>query len=80
MTRNEIASKLAKMEAGLSSVAIGDIRQLLKLLVHLDAEQVREGGTGALHDLMNESDALVQEMIGTDQTPAKAAKKIAKKK
>ena len=38
MTLNALASKLAKLEGKKSQARIGDIRELIKLLVQMDAE------------------------------------------
>ena len=62
MTRNEIASLLAKSEAGRSEAKIGDIRQLLKLLVAMDAARMSEGKTSLLWVLIDESNELVDRM------------------
>lgn len=48
MTRNQIASLLAKREGKKSQVKIGDIREILRLLVELDAELFGEVEKGPL--------------------------------
>jgi hypothetical protein len=73
MTRNQIASKLAKLEGGKSQARIGDLRQILKLLVQLEAEAQVNGEGGPIDSLYGEAQDLSYKMR------VKAAKKKVKK-
>lgn len=50
---NHIASAIAKLEGKKNQVSIGNIREVLKVLVHLCAEQKEDGSTDALDVLFN---------------------------
>lgn len=61
MTRRKIAAELCKLEGGKSQARMGDLQQVLKLLVQMDAEYVLKGMPSPLDALSEEADALVQD-------------------
>lgn len=58
MNRTKLASILAKREGKKSSVRIGDIREILRLLIELDVEALRKGEPGPLNALIWEADQI----------------------
>lgn len=58
--RSELASVLAKIEAGKSQAKIADIRQLLKILIALDAAGIISGRKSIFAALRRESRALAE--------------------
>lgn len=71
-TRNELASVIAKREGKKVAVSIGNVREILRILLELDVECVLAGDCGPLQILADESDARIAALI--------AAKKKTRKK
>lgn len=75
LDRTRIASMIAAKEGKLSEVSIGDIREILKVLIHLDAEAVLSNILPSpLHVLENDADALVEKML--ERVKCSAAPKV----
>lgn len=61
MTRRKIASILCKLEGKKSEAKMGDVMEILKLLVRVDAECVLRGEPSPLEALSDEADELVKD-------------------
>lgn len=69
--RDKYASILAKLEAGKSSVKIGDMRQVMKLLVTLEATLIKAGYKSGLMVLRREAREVAAKLDGKKYGRAK---------
>lgn len=70
MTMNQLASAIAKLEGKKSQAKIGDIRESLKTLIFLMANEYVESGSSPTSDLIVEQTKKVIERVAKKKAKA----------
>jgi hypothetical protein len=74
VTLNKLASLIAKRESKKVSVSVGNVREILRVLVELDAESVENNYPGS-----RVGDAVFALMVASDKLQVKRAKSAKRK-